>query len=118
MRRLMKQTCEEMGCPQYEQGYQIVLNTADPADTNLARYLDEGKAQRFFEKEILMDGAVAYKFPAGQPCLRSPHDVPSWDDPVYIVGERKTTKDEWHTRLSEGAEALVAATTRLKEMED
>lgn len=102
-------------CERYNRGYTITLNLADPADANLARYIREGKAGRAVEVPMLVEGAVEFQFPPGQ----CPGHQLSWqDDPAYFAGVRRTVHDEWHERYAVGAEALVAARTRLQERKE
>ena len=103
--------CPKSGCVRYEKGYAIVLNLADPEDANVARFVHEGKMGRY-EEQILESGVIRFWFLPGQ-C--SGHRR-GWEEPVYIVGQRKTNHDEFHSRYIAGSEALVKATTRVKEM--
>lgn len=116
LRRQGIRRCFKASCERYEKGYTVTLNLADPADANLARYIREGKAGRY--EEVLLtgvEGGMQFQFPPGE-CPG--HRLDWQDDPVYIVGERKTVHDEWHERYCKGSEALVAATSRLKEIEE
>ena len=110
-----RKPCPKAGCDKYEKGWEVVLDLNNPEDANVARFIREGKTGRRYEEYLLVKGAVAFRFLAGQPCLGHLND--GWEEPVYIAGDRKTDHDEWHYRYCEGAEGLVAATTRLKEME-
>ena len=104
--------CPKTGCERYEKGYSVVLNLGDPRDANVARYIREGKAGRHIEEVMPgVQGLIRMAFPPGY----CPGHRP-WERPVYIVGERKTTQDEWHHRYLEGGEALVKATKRKLEM--
>ena len=114
LRRQGIRRCFKDGCERYEKGYDIVLDLADPADANVARYIREGKAGRY-EERLLVKGATAFHFLPGE-CPG--HRLDWQDDPVYFVGQRKTVHDEFQERYQTGAEALVAATMRLQEMED
>ena len=118
LRRTIRLACPKSGCKRYEEGWQIVLNLADPKDANVARYIREGKLSLRYEEVLLpeIQGAVAFRFLPGQPCPG--HTGDGWQEPIYIVGERKTVHDEWHERYCTGAEALVAARTRLKERQE
>lgn len=111
-----RRPCPKTGCEKYEHGWNIVLNLHDPDDANVARFIREGKTGRLYEETLLEGGVLTLHFLAGQPCLG--HLVSGWSEPVYIAGDRKTVHDEWHNRYCEGAEALVAATTRLKEIRE
>ncbi len=113
-----RRPCPRAGCERYEKGWQVVLNMADPADANVARFIREGKTMRRYEEMAAdgLEGVITFRFHAGQPCLG--HLAGGWEEPVYVVGDRKTDHDEWHYRYEEGALALIAATTRLREMED
>lgn len=110
-----KKACQKDGCERHEKGYVVTVNLADRNDANLTRYIREGKAGRCSE-ETLEHGLVRFHFPPGE----CPGHRLGWEDelPVYFVGERKTVHDEYHERLDTGAKALVAATTRLSEMEE
>lgn len=116
LRRQGIRRCQRDGCDRDLKGYAVTLNLADPADANVARYIREGKAGRCEER--LLDGvsgAVEFRFPPGE-CPG--HRLDWQDDPVYFAGERKTVHDEWQERYQTGSEALVAATTRLREMQE
>jgi len=121
LRRKGMRRCFKDGCERYEKGYTIALNLSDKADANLLRYIREGKAGRYAELPMpLEDGGVSpvlvqIQFPPGE-CPG--HRLDWQDDPIYIVGERKTVHDEWQDRYRTGAEALVVATTRLKDMQE
>lgn len=101
--------CPGKGCPAYEKGWTIEVNTADPEDVNVARYIREGKTGLRFAEALLMQGVIQFHFLAEQFCLG--HKV-DWDDPTYIVGQRKATPDEYINRLGEGIEAINHANTR------
>ena len=115
LRQAVRLPCPRTDCDKYEKGWQIVVNMADPADANVARYIREGKLKLRYEEVLLQDKVLAFRFPPGQPCPG--HQDSGWEEPIYIVGQRKTNHDEWHHRYGEGARALVKATTRKKEME-
>lgn len=117
VRRLVKRTCAEIGCAQHELGWTIQVDLSSPEDANVARFIREGKTRRRYAEVELVPGAVEFRFAAGQPCLSSPHQVESWEEPAYFVGDRQTVREEWHTRFEEGGDALIAVTTRLREME-
>ena len=105
--------CPRTGCQRYEKGYSVTLNLADPQDANVMRFIREGKAGRFLEALVPgVEGVRQITFPPGY----CPGHRP-WEAPVYIVGERKSTRDEWHHRYVEGGEALVKTVKRKLEME-
>ncbi len=111
LRRKGVEPCPKSGCTRDERGYELVVNPADAPDANLIRFLREGKAGRFLET-ALDAGLIKFFIYPGQ----CPGHKPDWQEPVYIVGTRKTNHDEYHTRYLEGGEALVKATTRALDM--
>lgn len=104
--------CPKKGCVRYEQGYSVTLNLADERDANVLRYIREGQAGRHIEEAMAVQGLVRITFPPGY----CPGHRP-WENPVYIVGERRTTHDEFHHRYLAGGEALVKATSRKLEIQ-
>ena len=104
--------CPKTGCKRWEEGWSVTLNLNDPDDANLMRFIREGKMGRFEEERMAgLTGGVRIHFPPGQCVGHKP-----WENPVYIVGERKTVQSEWHERLDTGARALIAAVERKNEM--
>jgi hypothetical protein len=113
--------CPKDGCERWEKGYSISLDLGDEGDASLYRYIREGKAGQYQEAP-LVDGAVRIQFPPGQ-CTG--HKL-QWEDDeaLYFAGttaaghKRRTTHEEYQERYQVGGDALIAARTRLREMEE
>lgn len=75
-------TCEEVGCPNWRDGWKTVVNESTELGAAQARYIRSASGRRFTEHR---EGTAAvFVFEAGQRCFAA-HQVPLERDPLLVV---------------------------------
>lgn len=112
-------TCQEVGCPPNERGWETVVDTSTELGQRQNAYLASGVHGRTCTQQRRGPNLVAYVFPAGQRCFRAEeHRVPLEREPLYVVrggdwrgnpsGERRV-----HTRPQDWVEDFAEHQGRL-----
>lgn len=115
-----KATCEEIACPHWREGWELILGLNPDCVHKSNAVCDElkchwpevlwirggGVHRRFNEREQIEPLIYQFHFSAGQPCFReSKHRVPKGIDPLLLrrTGRSILTMDwdEWSYRFNE-----------------
>lgn len=106
-------TCEEYGCPHWENGWKSVLDLTTDEGRNAAKWIEQKSGRQYTRGEANADGIVEYVFPAGQTCFAATrHRVPNMRPPLMIqrVGDhrkvgspvrRHVRAEDWRDHMQE-----------------
>ncbi len=77
-------TCEEVGCPNWRNGWLTVIDESTELGMRQALYIRNSSGRRFVRDPVNSDGPVRYTFEPGQRCFAS-HQIPLERDPLFLV---------------------------------